>query len=215
MRLRLLVTIFLVNSLNSQQNSNQRYKEDQIYFNFNFDFQLKSIEGYQQNGFSRTFNFGLLKDISLNQKGNKAVAIGLGYGYSRLINNLDIGQNLNFIVMDDSTLRNRLSYHSIQLPLEFRVRTSTLESFAFWRVYLGYRLNYNFSSKYKPFFGRKTSLKKYVNQFSHFLSLSLGFNTWNVRFETGLSPIIKLSSASKNFDSNFFISSVGLIFYLL
>ena len=92
---------------------------------------------------------------------------------------------------------------------------STLESFAFWRVYLGYRLNYNFSSKYKPFFGRKTSLKKYVNQFSHFLSLSLGFNTWNVRFETGLSPIIKLSSASKNFDSNFFISSVGLIFYLL
>lgn len=121
MRLRLLVTIFLVNSLNSQQNSNQRYKEDQIYFNFNFDFQLKSIEGYQQNGFSRTFNFGLLKDISLNQKGNKAVAIGLGYGYSRLINNLDIGQNLNFIVEDDSTLRNRLSMSYYDWYRVFRI----------------------------------------------------------------------------------------------
>ena len=215
MRLKLLVTLFLVNSLNSQENNDQKYKEDQIYFNFSFDFQLKSIEGYQQNGFSRTFNFGLLKDISLNQKGDKAIALGLGYGYSRLINNLNIGQNLNFIVEDDSALRNRLSYHSIQFPLEFRLRTSTLKSFAFWRVYLGYRINYNFSSKYKPFFGRKTSLEKYVNEFSHFLSLSLGFNTWNIRFETGLSPIIKLSSVSENFNSNFFISSVGLIFYLL
>ena len=98
MRLKLLVTFFLVNSLNSQENNDQKYKEDQIYFNFSFDFQLKSIEGYQQNGFSRTFNFGLLKDISLNQKGDKAIALGLGYGYSRLINNLNIGQNLNFIV---------------------------------------------------------------------------------------------------------------------
>ena len=215
MRLKLLVTFFLVNSLNCQENNDQKYKEDQIYFNFSFDFQLKSIEGYQQNGFSRTFNFGLLKDISLNQKGDKAIALGLGYGYSRLINNLNIGQNLNFIVEDDSALRNRLSYHSIQFPLEFRLRTSTLKSFAFWRVYLGYRINYNFSSKYKPFFGRKTSLEKYVNKFSHYLSLSLGFNTWNIRFETGLSPIIKLSSVSENFNSNFFISSVGLIFYLL
>ena len=212
---KITCNIFLVNSLNSQENNDQKYKEDQIYFNFSFDFQLKSIEGYQQNGFSRTFNFGLLKDISLNQKGDKAIALGLGYGYSRLINNLNIGQNLNFIVEDDSALRNRLSYHSIQFPLEFRLRTSTLKSFAFWRVYLGYRVNYNFSSKYKPFFGRKTSLEKYVNEFSHFVSLSLGFNTWNIRFETGLSPIIKLSSVSENFNSNFFISSVGLIFYLL
>ena len=69
MRLRLLITLFWVNLLNSQENSNQKYKEDQIYFNFSFDFQLKSFEGYQQNGFSRTFNFGLLKDISLNRKG--------------------------------------------------------------------------------------------------------------------------------------------------
>ena len=215
MRLRLLITFFLVNLLNSQENSNQKYKEDQIYFNFSFDFQLKSIEGYQQNGFSRTFNFGLLKDMSLNKKGNKAIALGLGYGYSRLVNNLNLGQNLNFIVEDDSALRNRLSYHSIQFPLELRLRTSTPESFAFWRVYLGYRINYNFSSKYKPFFGRKTSLEKYVSEFSHFLSISFGFNTWNIRFETGLSPIIELSSASKSFNSNFFISSVGLVFYLL
>ena len=215
MRLKLLITFFLVNLLNSQEKTNLNYKEDQIYLNFSFDFKLKTIEGYQQNGFSRTFNFGLLKDISLNQKGTKAIALGLGYGYSRLINNLNIGENFDFILEDDSALRNKLTYHSIQFPLEFRLRTSNHESFAFWRVYLGYKINYNFSSKYKPFFGRKTSLKKYVNEFSHFLSLSLGFNTWNIRFETSLSPIIKLSSVSNNFNSNFFISSVGLVFYLL
>ena len=83
MRLKLLILLFLLNLLNSQENNNLNYKEDQIYFNFNFDFQLKNIEGYQQNGFSRSFNIGLLKDISLSKKGNKAIAIGLGYGYTR------------------------------------------------------------------------------------------------------------------------------------
>ncbi len=70
MRLMLLITFLLFNILNGQENKNLKYKEDQIYFNFNFDFQLKSIEGYQQNGFSRSFNLGLLRDISLNKKGN-------------------------------------------------------------------------------------------------------------------------------------------------
>ena len=215
MKLKLLITFSLFNLLNSQENSNIKYKEDQIYLNFNFDFQLKSIEGYQQNGFSRSFNFGLLKDISLNKKGNKAVALGLGYGYSRLVNNLDIGQNLNFILDDDFALRNKLSYHTIQFPFEFRLRTSTIESFAFWRVYLGYRINYNFSPKYKPFFGRKTSLKNFVSEFTHSVSISVGFNTWNIRFETGLSPLIKISTTSNSLDSGFYISSVGLVFYLL
>ena len=158
---------------------------------------------------------GFLKDISLNKRGNKAIAFGLGYGYSRLVNNLDIGGNFNFITVEDSTLRNRLSYHTFQFPIELRLRTSTFKSFAFWRVYLGYRLNYNFSAKYKPFFGRKTSLKKHVSDFSHCLSLSLGFNTWNLRFETGLSPIIKILSNSNDSNNEFFVSSVGLIFYFL
>ena len=215
MRLKLLITFSLFNILNGQENKNLNYKEDQIYFNFNFDFQLKSIENYQQNGFSRSFNIGLLKDISLNEKGNKALAFGLGYGFSRLVSNLDVGENLNFIIQSDSALRNRLTYHSIQFPVELRLRTSTLESFAFWRVYLGYRLNYNFSAKYKPFFGRETELKNQVSEFSHSLSLSLGFDTWNIRFETGLSPVIKISSNSNNINNNFYVSSIGLVFYLL
>lgn len=215
MRLKLLITFSLFNILNGQENKNLNYKEDQIYFNFNFDFQLKSIENYQQNGFSRSFNIGLLKDISLNEKGNKALAFGLGYGFSRLVSNLDVAENLNFIIQGDSTLRNRLSYHSIQFPVELRLRTSTLESFAFWRVYLGYRLNYNFSAKYKPFFGRETELKNLVSEFSHCLSLSLGFDSWNIRFETGLSPVIKISSISNNTNNNFYVSSIGLVFYLL
>ena len=215
MRLNLLITIFLFNILYSQEDNSLNYKEDQIYLNFNFDFQLKSIEGYQQNGFSRSFNLGILKDISFNEKGNKGIAFGLGYGYTRLVNNLDIGEDVNFYVDSNSALRNRLSYHSIHFPIELRLRTSTLESFAFWRFYFGYKLNYNFSSNYKPFFGRKTSLKKYVSQFSHSLSLSIGFNTWNIRFETGLSPILKILTNPNNIKDDFLISSIGLVFYIL
>ena len=215
MRLKLLIIFSFFNVLYSQEKKKLNYKEDQIYLNFNFDFQLKSIEGYQQNGFSRSFNLGLLKDISLNKKGNKAIAFGFGYGYTRLVNNLDIGQDLYFNIDGDSALRNRLSFHSIQFPIELRLRTSTHESFEFWRLYFGYRLNYNFLTKYKPFFGRKTLLKDYISEFSHHLSLSIGFNTWNIRFETGLSPIIKILTSSNKNKDNFFISSVGLVFYIL
>ena len=215
MRLKLLVIFSFFNILYSQEKKNLSYKEDQIYFNFNFDFKFKSIEGYQQNGFSRSFNLGLLKDISLNKKGNKAIAFGFGYGYTRLVNNLDIGQDLYFNIDGDSALRNRLSFHSIQFPIELRLRTSTHENFEFWRLYFGYRLNYNFLTKYKPFFGRETLLKNYVSEFSHHLSLSIGFNTWNIRFETGLSPIIKILTSPKKNKVNFYMSSVGLVFYIL
>ena len=115
----------------------------------------------------------------------------------------------------NSALRNRLSYHSIHFPIELRLRTSTLESFAFWRFYFGYKLNYNFLSNYKPFFGRKTSLENYVTEFTHCLSLSIGFNTWNIRFETGLSPILKILTNPNNIKDDFLISSVGLVFYIL
>ena len=121
-----------------------------------------------------------LRFISLNKKGNKAIAIGLGYGYTRLVNNLDVEDDSYFSIELDSALRNRISFHSIQVPLELRLRTSTLENFAFWRFYLGYRLNYNFSAKYKPFFGRKTSLENYVTEFTHCLSLSIGFILLNI-----------------------------------
>ena len=216
MRLNNLFLFFAINLLNSQENISPKYKEDQIFFDFNFNFQLKNIEGYRQNGFSRSFNLGLLKDVSFNKKGNKGIAFGFGYGYTRLVNNLDIGQDSYFSINVDSALRNKLSFHSIQFPIELRLRTSTHENFEFWRFYFGYKLNYNFLTKYKPFFGRKTLLKNFVSEFTHCLSLSVGFNTWNIRFETGLSPIIKvLTNNTKTIKDDLLLSSVGLVFYIL
>ena len=51
MRLNLIILFISFNLLNSQENKNLKYKEDQIYFDLNFDFQLKNIDGYQQNGY--------------------------------------------------------------------------------------------------------------------------------------------------------------------
>ena len=55
MRLKLLITFSLFNILNGQENKNLNYKEDQIYFNFNFDFQLKSIEELSTKWFFKKF----------------------------------------------------------------------------------------------------------------------------------------------------------------
>ena len=55
-----------------------------------------------------------------------------------------------------------------------------------------------------------------IEKWQHSLSLSVGFNTWNLRFSYGLTPF--LSSAVQTQEGirpNIYPVQVGLIFYLL
>ena len=57
-----------------------RYKEDQWYTSISFLLADESIEGFRLNGLSQSFSVGFIKDISLNDRSNRALGIGLGYG---------------------------------------------------------------------------------------------------------------------------------------
>ena len=196
------------------------YREDQLYVDVNLGLQFNEIEGFTQNGFSRSIHIGALRDLPFTARGNKSIAIGMGYGFVRLVNNIDVdlsqGDYSYDIPIAQRALRNVFTYHQLQLPVELRWRTSTLSDYAFWRIYVGYRLSYQFGAEFDPFFGRTISLQNQLNAWQHNIGISLGFNTWNLRFNYSLTPLLKEDIHTiDGRQLKLFPAQLGLIFYLL
>ena len=215
-----LFLIFWVCFASAQIKDSLNYREDQFYVDLNFSLQHIEINGFKQNGFSRSVNVGMLRDYPTSKLGDKAIAVGLGYGFVRLVNNINVEQSQQSYLYNvpeaQRALRNVFSYHQLQLPVELRWRTSSPSEYAFWRVYLGYRLSYQFGTQYQPFFGRKFSLVNQLNEIQHSIGISLGFNTWNLRFDYNLTPLFKEEIRTiNNRTLKLFPLQLGLIFYLL
>ena len=92
--------------------------------------------------------------------------------------------------------------HSVEVPIEFRWRTSTPSKYKFWRVYGGVKLAYNFamSSKFKDDFETvDTKNIQEFNQFQSGLFVSAGYSTWNLYIYYGLTPLFdELQLNNKN-----------------
>ncbi len=197
-----------------------KYREDQFYVNINFGLQAHDLDHFQQNGFSRSIHIAALRDYPLTKRGDKAIAFGLGYGYVHLVNNIavDLTENAYSYSIPEGQrgLRNVFRYHQLHLPLELRWRTSTSSDYTFWRVYLGYRLSHQFGAVYDPFFGPDFPLKQQLNPWQHSLGISMGFNTWNLRLDYSLTPLLKSElRTTSGSELTLFPVQIGLIFYLL
>ena len=219
-KISLLLFLLWASFASAQIKDSLNYREDQVYIDLNFSLQPNSISDFKQNGFSRSVHLGVLRDYPISKMGDKAIAVGMGYGFVRLVNNINVEKSQQTYLYDipvaQRALRNVFSYHQLQLPVELRWRTSSPSEYAFWRVYLGYRLSYQFGAQYKPFFGRKFPLKNQLNELQHSVGISLGFNTWNLRFDYSLTPLLKEDTRSiNNKRLALFPLQIGLIFYLL
>jgi len=212
---------FTMIAQDSIQSSNLSYKEDQWYASISFLLANESIDGFRFNGISQAFSLGFIRDFSLNQDSDKALGLGLGYGISNYGSNLGVvkkgSSKYQFNLIENILLasKNRLISHFIEVPIEYRWRTSTASSYAFWRVYAGYVFRYNFFSKSKPFTGDSTALDE-VRPLSHALKLSAGYNTWNIYVEYSLSPYFKKETQTDlGVPMELNQIKVGLIFYFL
>ena len=219
-RISFLVSLLCACFASAQIIDSLDYREDQFYIDLNFSLQPNDISGFKQNGFSRSVHVGMLRDYPISKMGDKAIAVGMGYGFVRLVNNINIEKTQQSYLYDvplaQRALRNVFSYHQLQLPVELRWRTSTPSEYAFWRGYLGNRLSYQFGAQYKPFFGRKFSLENQLNELQHSVGVSLGFNTWNLRLDYSLTPLLKDNiRTTNNRQLVLFPLQIGLIFYLL
>ncbi|MBD0833527.1 porin family protein [Aestuariibaculum sediminum] len=200
------------------------YKEDQFYLGVTYNFFGKTPEDFQQNGISNGLFIGIMKDMPLNKRRNVAIALGLGYGTNTYNNNLylsrDNNQSLddNIILDGDTYTRNKYTNHYVEIPFEFRWRTSTPEVYKFWRVYPGIKFGYMFNNRFK-YRGDLGNVEyqnlKLFEKFQYGLTLSTGYNTWNLHLYYALTPIISEDTKinGENIDLNSI--KVGLIFYVL
>lgn len=198
------------------------YREDQFYFGVTYNTLQKRPLGVIQNKFTPSFSIGFLRDMPINKERNKAIAAGLGYSLNSYNQNILISENNGIPVysnIQDGTLfnTNKLSLHSIDLPIEYRWRTSVPSTHKFWRIYTGFKLSYLFYSQSK-YEDSQTSYfvtgNADINKIQYGTYLSVGYNTVNFNIYYGLNPIFKSALINgRAIEMN--TLNFGFMFYIL
>jgi hypothetical protein len=201
------------------------YKEDQFYAGITYNLMGNKPANLKQNGFSLGFHAGFIKDMPINRDRNIAIGIGLGYSVNSFNHNMliakdDLG-NIDYSIIDKNTVtfsKNRFSQHLIELPIEYRWRTSNPTDYNFWRVYAGFKIGYVLvnSTRFKGSLGElKYNNIDHFNEFQYGLTVSMGYNTWNLYLYYALNPIFS-NKAELNGDSlDMNAIKIGLMFYVL
>lgn len=195
------------------------YREDQFYFGVTYNLLQNKSEGISQNAFSAGFHMGFLRDIPLNKNRNVALAIGAGYSFSNYRTNLHISRENNDVVYQiaEDFDRSKLSLHFLEMPFEFRWRTSTPKNTKFWRVYSGFKVSYlTFSrSKITGNFPSKTVRNNSdFTKFRYGVYLSVGHGNITFHAHYSLNPIFEKAYIDGN-PINLTSFNLGLMFYIL
>lgn len=199
------------------------YREDQFYIGVTYNLLENLPDNMSQIGFSSGFHLGFIRDMPINKRRNLAIGLGLGYSTNSFNQNLLINKDefgaISYNIIEGSTYsKNKFSSHFIEVPFEFRWRTSTSESYNFWRIYTGFKIGYmlTHTTKYNGDLGtlRFTDIDTF-NKLQYGLTVSAGYNTWNIHLYYGLNPIFSDEAKlnGNNLDIN--VLKVGLIFYIL
>ena len=197
------------------------YREDQFYIGVTYNTLQNRPIGVTQNNFTPSFSIGILRDMPINKARNKAIATGLGYSLNSYNQNLLISENngnRQYSVIQEGTLfdKNKLTLHSIDIPIEYRWRTSVPETHKFWRIYTGLKLSYLFNTQ-SNYEDSQTSYtvtgNPDINKFQYGTYLSVGYNTVNFNIYYG-NPIFKSAELNgRAIEMN--TLNFGFMFYIL
>ncbi|MDI5897836.1 porin family protein [Flavobacterium yafengii] len=198
------------------------YREDQFYFAITYNTLMNKSSGLSQSKFSSGLSAGFLRDMPINKKRTVAIASGIGFSYNNYNQNLAIsspaGTPVYTIIDSDIAYdKNKFSLLSVDVPLEFRWRTSTYESHKFWRIYGGFKLSYLLYDRsiFNSANGKViVTGNQDFNKFQYGAYISSGYNTINLYAYYGLNSLFK--SAKVNDESVAMKSlNIGIIFYIL
>ena len=198
------------------------YREDQFYLGITYNTLLKRPSGISQNKFTPSFSFGLLRDMPFNKNRTKSIAAGIGYSMNNYNQNILISEtngttSYNIISTDSGFDKNKLTLHYLDIPVEYRWRTSTPENHKFWRVYTGIKFSYLVYDRSKYVDSQVTNKvtgNSDLNKFQYGTYLSVGYNTVNFNVYYGLNPIFKSAVLNDNLlDMN--TLNFGFMFYIL
>jgi len=198
------------------------YREDQFYMGMTYNVLQKTPQGFSEGKFTPSFSIGFQRDMPINKSRTVAIAAGLGYAINNFNHNVLITETggvpeYNFTEAGINYDKNKLTLHYVEMPIEFRWRTSVPESHIFWRIYTGFKMGYLVYDRSKYNAGDdkiKVTNNRDLNKFQYGAYLAAGRNTWNVYLYYGLNPIFKSAQLEgKTLDVNTF--NMGLIFYIL
>jgi len=220
----LFLFLFLASTLSAQDSDTIKsttYLEDQVYIGFSIVTLTNTPDEVTQNGLSNSLELGFIKDFPLNSKGDFAIGIGLGYGRNTYFQNIKIEEfntTTQFQIAVEDFKNNKFSMHTIDIPLEIRWRTSTIDKYKFWRIYAGVKLSYVVASKAKfkePGSTIKVKGISEINELQYGLKLAVGYGTWNFNFYYGLTDLFSNASLNETTPIEIRDFRIGLIFYIL
>ena len=224
--------LFFLSAFLSAQESNSiptvidsLYKEDQVYFSFTYNIVTGSPSEIRTSQFSGGFHTGFIRDFPLNERRNIALGLGLGWSIDTYGQNLFVGKTLDlqssrFEVLDRSRIDfdvNRFTTQSIDLPVQFRWRTSTPETYKFWRIYAGLRPAYIYYFQSKFVQAGETYRETDIPELERLrlgATFTFGYNTFNFSFYYSLNSFFKDAMVNEE-ELNLRTFQVGLTFYLL
>ena len=211
---------FLSLVLHSQDNSKSDfYREDQFYFASSYFIQTEPIKDFIQNGFSGNFQLGFIRDFPLNDSSTKAIGIGFGYERNFFTSNIqpiESDSNIDYRIVISRFLesKNKISFSSLVLPLEYRWRSSSIDEYKFWRIYSGFKLKKNFPLYSNPSYGSEITIND-IEDWTTSIYINAGYNTWNISLEYDINPLLKNKKTTNGEDLNISFFRLGLVFYLL
>ena len=180
--------------------SKDNYREDQFYFGSSYFIQTEPIKSFKQNGFSGNFQFGFVRDLPLNNNSTNAIGIGLGYERNFFTSNIqpiETDGNIDYRIVISRFLesKNKISFSSFVIPIEYRWRRSSIDQYKFWRIYTGLKIKKNFPLYSNPSYGSEITIDE-IEDWTTSIYLNAGYNTWNVSLEYDLNPILKNKKTS-------------------
>lgn len=202
------------------------YREDQIYVGLGLDLLTNRPDDISQNGFSGHFSIGFVRDMPFNERRNKSIGIGLGFGIDVYNQNLFIGEQsddvtttYSVVPRDVGKTTNRFSYYSVQMPIEYRWRTSTVTDYTFWRIYTGMQLEYIYHFK-STFTQAGSSVMQTdipeLNRLQYGLTFAFGYSAFNLKVYYGLNTLFNDDAILENGEMvDLQVLRLGLQFYFL
>jgi len=200
-----------------------KYREDQFYVGVTYNFLENKPSGMSQQGLSGGLHLGFIRDFPINKQRNVAFGVGLGYSNNSYNHNLYVkeenGSVLYEVLDNDVTVfnKNKLNIHVVEVPLQFRWRTSTAENYKFWRVYTGVKMGYVFNSivKYKGGKGDfKQSNPSHLNRLRTTADIGFGWGTWNFYVAYSLNSLFSDQAMVNGTAIDITEIKFGLMFYL-
>lgn len=204
---------------------NEFYREDQIYFGFNYDLLSDVPDATAIRGLIGGLQFGFIRDWPLTSQGNFALGTGVGLAYDRYGQNIVVRSNSNeaqvwTVEQSPSAIEtNSLQITALEFPLQIRWRTSDAKSYKFWRLYSGVKWSQHISAKtvYQGTEGSQTLTDlSGLNKGIWYATFSFGYGTFNAHIQWGLSPLLNQVSDSNTQDPiGLRPIKLGIVFYIL